>query len=139
MNIEKLHGTDPRLYELVAPLVMSIPVLRQNNNYPFKTSANHKWLVATEGDEVKGFMPVEIKKAGACIDNYHVPGDNSTLLAALIDFAKKEFTENQPLFVVSHARDAEVFRTNGFTVFKEWKLYVKMVYSPAYENQKECV
>ena len=39
MDIEKLHGTDPRLYQLVAPLVMSIPVLRYNNNYPFKTSA----------------------------------------------------------------------------------------------------
>ena len=48
MDIEKLHGTDPRLYQLVAPLVMSIPVLRYNNNYPFKTSVHHKWLVATD-------------------------------------------------------------------------------------------
>ena len=61
MDIEKLHGTDPRLYQLVAPLVMSIPVLRYNNNYPFKTSVHHKWLVATEKGVVKGFMPIDIK------------------------------------------------------------------------------
>ena len=71
MDIEKLHGTDPRLYQLVAPLVMSIPVLRYNNNYPFKTSVHHKWLVATEKGVVKGFMPIDIKSTGACIDNYY--------------------------------------------------------------------
>jgi len=139
MNIEKLHGTDPRLYELVAPLVMSIPVLRQNNNYPFKTSACHQWLVATGNGEVKGFMPVEIKKTCACINNYYICEGNPSLLPDLIDRAKKEFAGNRPLFAVSHARDAETFRTNGFTVSKEWKLYVKMVYAPTYENKKKCI
>lgn len=139
MNIEKLHGTDPRLYELVAPLVMSIPVLRQNNNYPFKTSARYKWLVATEGNEVKGFMPVEIKQTGARIDNYYIRKDYPTLLPVLIDLAKKEFARDRPLFAVSHASDAETFRTNGFTVSKEWKLYVKMVYTPTYENKEKCI
>ena len=90
MDIEKLHGTDPRLYQLVAPLVMSIPVLRYNNNYPFKTSVHHKWLVATEKGVVKGFMPIDIKSTGACIDNYYVSVGNTSLLSALIDFAKKE-------------------------------------------------
>ena len=128
MDIEKLHGTDPRLYQLVAPLVMSIPVLRYNNNYPFKTSVHHKWLVA-----------IDIKSTGACIDNYYVSGGNSLLLSALIDFAKKEFAGEQPLFAVSHTRDAETFKTNGFIVSKEWKLYIKMVYPPTYENKKKCV
>lgn len=81
MNIEKLHGTDPQLYQLVAPLVMSIPVLRYNNNYPFKTSAHHKWLVATEGGEVRGFMPIDMKSTGACIDNYYVSGRDPALLS----------------------------------------------------------
>ena len=67
MDIEKLHGTDPRLYQLVAPLVMSIPVLRYNNNYPFKTSVHHKWLVATEKGVVKGFMPIERVRAPVLI------------------------------------------------------------------------
>ena len=53
MNIEKLHGTSTRLYQLVAPLVMSPPVLRQNNNYPFKTSDHHVWFVALEEEKVR--------------------------------------------------------------------------------------
>ena len=31
MIVEKLPGTDARLYALVAPLVMSVPIIRQNN------------------------------------------------------------------------------------------------------------
>ena len=69
MNIEKLHGTSTRLYQLVAPLVMSPPVLRQNNNYPFKTSDHHVWFVALEEEKVRGFMPVEVKDSCVCIDN----------------------------------------------------------------------
>ena len=46
MTIEKLDGTSPRLYTLVAPLVMRRSVLRQNNNYPFWTSRSHTWFVA---------------------------------------------------------------------------------------------
>jgi hypothetical protein len=38
MKIMTLQGTDKLLYELVAPLVMNPAILRQNNNYPFKTS-----------------------------------------------------------------------------------------------------
>lgn len=48
MKIEKFSGTDPQLYKLVAPLVMSPGILRQNNNYPFKTSIHHIWFVTTE-------------------------------------------------------------------------------------------
>mgnify|MGYP006926718193 FL=1 len=88
---------------------------------------------------MKGFMPIDIKSTGACIDNYYVSGSDSSLLSALIDFAKKEFAGEQPLFAVSHTRDAETFKTNGFIVSKEWKLYIKMVYPPAYENKKKCV
>lgn len=94
MDIEKLHGTDPRLYQLVAPLVMSIPVLRYNNNYPFKTSVHHKWLVATDKGVVQGFMPIDMKSTGACIDNYYVSGSTPSLLSALIDFAKKNLQGN---------------------------------------------
>ena len=50
MTIEKLDGTSPRLYTLVAPLVMRRSVLRQNNNYPFWTSRSHTWFVAWEGE-----------------------------------------------------------------------------------------
>ena len=44
MEIEKLGGTTERLYRLVAPLVMKPCILRENNNYPFKTSMHHIWF-----------------------------------------------------------------------------------------------
>ena len=73
MTVEKLDGTSPRLYALVAPLVMRRSVLRQNNNYPFWTSRSHTWFVAWEGEIVFGFVPVEITDGGiAKINNYTI-------------------------------------------------------------------
>ena len=57
MTIEKLDGTSPRLYTLVAPLVMRRSVLRQNNNYPFWTSRSHTWFVAWEAKPFSGSYP----------------------------------------------------------------------------------
>lgn len=85
MNIEVLSGIAPRLYELVAPLVMSCSVLRQNNNYPFKTSKHYLWFVAMERDTVIGFIPVEIKGTCVVINNYYVKGEDNAVLASLID------------------------------------------------------
>ena len=45
MKIEILGGTSPRLYKLVAPLVMNAAILRQNNNYPYTTSSLNEWHV----------------------------------------------------------------------------------------------
>ena len=45
IQIVQLHGTDKKLYELVAPLVMSSKVLKQNYNYPFRTSEEYEWLL----------------------------------------------------------------------------------------------
>lgn len=71
MEIEKLGGTTERLYRLVAPLVMKPCILRENNNYPFKTSMHHIWFIAIEEERVVGFMPVEIKDKYAVINNYY--------------------------------------------------------------------
>ena len=85
MRIEKLDGTSPRLYALVAPLVMRRSVLRQNNNYPFWTSRSHTWFVAWEGETVFGFIPVEITDGGvAKINNYYVSGDDPQLLSRFL-------------------------------------------------------
>ena len=52
------------LYPLIGPLVMNPKVLKANNNYPFKTTANHQWYIAVnDQEEVMGFLPVENKKA----------------------------------------------------------------------------
>ena len=45
IQIVQLHGTDKKLYELVAPLVMSPEVLKQNYNYPFRTSKSTSGLL----------------------------------------------------------------------------------------------
>ena len=34
----QVQGTEKRLYQLIAPLVMNPDVLSANNNYPFKTT-----------------------------------------------------------------------------------------------------
>ena len=84
MEIEKLGGTTERLYRLVAPLVMKPCILRENNNYPFKTSMHHIWFIAIEEERVVGFMPVEIKDKYAVINNYYIDKDDPDLLAALL-------------------------------------------------------
>ena len=53
-QIVELKGTEKRLYQLVAPLVMNPVVLKQNYNYPFRTSENFIWFVAMEGKEIVG-------------------------------------------------------------------------------------
>ena len=58
-QIIELQGTEKRLYQLVAPLVMNPEVLKQNYNYPFRTSESFVWFVAVDGKEVVGFIPLE--------------------------------------------------------------------------------
>ena len=128
MNIEVLSGIAPRLYELVAPLVMSCSVLRQNNNYPFKTSARYIWFVAIEDERVLGFIPVEMKDNCYVINNYYVSGDDPALQAALLGEAVCHFPGKCPLQSVTHTRHLSVFEENGFVVIRTWKLYVKMEY-----------
>ena len=48
MEILCLKGTDKRMYELVAPLIMNPAIIRQNNNYPFKTTDHYLWYIAKE-------------------------------------------------------------------------------------------
>ena len=74
MEITKLDGTDERLYPLVGPLVMNPKVLKQNNNYPFRTSESYTWYIAREEKRVVGFVPLEQKKNGYVINNYYIEG-----------------------------------------------------------------
>ena len=128
MEVISLPGTDARLYKLVAHLVMDPDVLRQNNNYPFKTSARYIWFVAIEDERVLGFIPVEMKDNCYVINNYYVSGDDPALLAALLGEAVCHFPGKCPLQSVTHTRHLSVFEENGFVVIRTWKLYVKMEY-----------
>ena len=139
MKIEKFSGTDPQLYKLVAPLVMSPGILRQNNNYPFKTSIHHIWFVTTENNTVQGFIPVEIKAHNVTIDNYYISGDNAKLLSQMIDKVVTTFGEDYPIFSVTHTRHVNIFQEKGFSPVKEWELYVKMEWKGDENNPKECI
>lgn len=128
MTIEKLEGTSTRLYSLVAPLVMKSSVLRQNNNYPFKTSRRHTWFVAIDGCIVSGFVPVEQKDNIVTINNYYISGDNAELLSALLQEVIHTFGRGYTIQSVTHTRHLETFKERGFSVVRKWKLYIKMLY-----------
>lgn len=128
MTIEKLDGTAPRLYALVAPLVMRRSVLRQNNNYPFWTSRSHIWFVASEGDAVQGFMPAELGDGTLKIDNYFISGDDRRLLSLLLQEIVRLYRRDYTIRSVTHMRHMETFRNEGFVTVKEWKQYVQMEY-----------
>ena len=126
MEIEKLGGTTERLYRLVAPLVMKPCILRENNNYPFKTSMHHIWFIAIEEERVVGFMPVEIKDKYAVINNYYIDKDDPDLLAALLREVIRHYAGQYKLQSVTHSRHLSVFAANGFSIIRPWKLNAKM-------------
>ena len=129
MNIVILQGTDKKLYEFVAPLVMNPAVLRQNNNYPFKTSSKYIWYIAIEKEQTIGFMPVKKTPTGNyLIDNYYIKGDNTTILYRLL---VKIIEDRQgELWATVHKRHVKQFIQNGFLTHIEWKNYEKMLYHP---------
>ena len=128
MNILKLQGLDGRLFDLVAPLVMNPAVLRQNNNYPFKTTRNHVWYIAMDEQRVLGFMPVKMTLTNNCIDNYYISGDNSSVIEMLLDRIIHDFSSDGSLVAVVHERHVEDFSMKNFIPCVEWKMYVKMRY-----------
>ena len=128
-HVLRLQGTDPRLYQLVAPLVMNPAVIKQNLGFPFRTAENFVWYVLTgEEDHVLGFLPVEHRPMGLVVNNYYIdkeagPDALRSLLTAFLD---NPYTR-PPLYVLSLNNDVDVYAEFGFTTYKEWKRYVKMV------------
>ena len=128
MRIEKFGGTEERLYHLVAPWIMRPSILRQNNNYPFKTSANHIWFVALDEERLTGFIPVEVKDKIAIVNNYYISGDDPHILTPMLQEVIQDFAREYKLQSVTHIRHLPVFEENGFSTVRTWKLYVKMEY-----------
>ena len=128
MNILTLGGLDCRLFELVAPLVMNPAVLRQNNNYPFKTTRKYVWYVAEDGGRVLGFMPVKMAETNYRVDNYYISGDDSSVMERLLDGVIRDFSFGLPLVAIVHERHVEGFSRKNFISCVEWKRYVKMRY-----------
>ena len=129
MTIEKLDGTSPRLYTLVAPLVMRRSVLR-------RTTTTRSGLRA----RIPGSWPGRAKPFSvhtrrdhdggvAKINNYYVSGDDPHLLSRflreIIQYYRRDYTIRSMTLI----RHAEIFRSEGFVPMKEWTQYVTMEYS----------
>lgn len=138
MEIIRINGTDKKLYELVAPLVMNPAVLRQNNNYPFKTSHRHKWFIALDDGNVAGFMPVKDSGSRPSIDNYYVSGDDDDVIDMLLSAVTKDPDYNGTLTALVHKRHVKAFARNGFSTFTEWTNYEKMDYNARRRHDKEA-
>lgn len=129
MDIVKFQGTDRKLYEYVSPLVMNPAILRQNNNYPFKTGPRYVWYIATGNGRIVGFMPVKKTTTGNyIIDNYYVKGDDVQVLKELLTEIITDRTGQGELWATVHKRHVKQFVQNGFQIYIEWKNYNKMRY-----------
>lgn len=126
MTVEILTGTEDRLYELVAHLVMNPDVLKQNRNYPFKTSEAFIWFVTIENEEVVGFLPVEIRETNAIINNYYALEEDLKILDAMIKKASEYFHKDYTLISITQNQHIQAFIPNKFVIDHEWKNYVKM-------------
>lgn len=126
IQIVQLHGTDKKLYELVAPLAMSPEVLKQNYNYPFRTAEEYEWFVALDNKHVVGFVPVEHKKYECVINNYYIKERNVDTLKLLLEKVLEKQGEESSLTAVSFVEDRDVFSELGFLEDKVWTRYVKM-------------
>ncbi|MCM1371905.1 MAG: hypothetical protein NC113_04350 [Bacteroides sp.] len=124
MEVICLHGTENRLYELVAPLIMSPEVLRQNNNYPFKTTPQHTWHVCMKEGNVIGFMPAKNTSGGLYLDNYYIKEDDSKVLESLIEHIL--LSTDRPVTALCHKRHTETFRKYGFILCTIFAQYNKM-------------
>jgi hypothetical protein len=136
MDIIKLEGEDKNLYYLVAHLVMNKEVLNYNLNYPYKTSTDHLWFVATDNGNTLGFVPVRLKGGKAEINNYYVADDDNevffTLLKEITDTLLPDF-EIESVTQIRHISD---FEKNGFSVILYWKKYAKM---KVFRDGKKCL
>lgn len=128
MNIIRLEGTDNRLYPLIGPLVMNPAVIRQNNNYPFKTSKNHIWYIAVSDQNVIGFIPLKRKGTSCHIDNYYIQGDNPDTINELLRQLIEDLKPETVLTALVHKRHIDLFTEYRFQTEKEWTLYDKMEY-----------
>ena len=129
MDIIKLQGTDKKLYELIAPLVLNPAVLRQNNNYPFKTGPKYTWYIAIEKEQILGFIPIKKTSVSSLmINNYYIKGDNLTILDKLLSEILANINSDIELWATVHKRHVQSYKLKDFRTHIEWKNYERMLY-----------
>ena len=105
---------------------MNPEILKQNYNYPFRTSEDFVWFVAVDKKKVIGFIPVEEKKKEYVINNYYIKERNVDTLKLLLEKVLEKQGEESSLTAVSFVEDRDVFSELGFLEDKVWTRYVKM-------------
>ena len=136
MEIIKLAGEDQHLYCLVAHLIMNEKVLSYNLNYPYRTSQEYKWFIATDKENTLGFIPVKLKEGKAIINNYYVADDDKEVFSMLLKEIIHEFLPDFEIESVTQTRHIPYFEQNGFSIVLYWKRYVKM---KVFRNEEECL
>lgn len=122
IRIEKIWGTDSRLYELIAPFVMNPEVLRLNGGYPFKNTEDHLWYVSIKGKNmVTGFISVI---------NGHLCNDftwqDPDVLKQLIERALEDIEKGTPITFIADNSDLSLLQEMGFFIQKEGSRFFKM-------------
>jgi hypothetical protein len=136
MDIIQLEGEDQRLYYLVAHLVMRKEVLSYNLNYPYRTSPEYCWFVATDKGNTLGFVPVKRKEGKAQINNYYVKDDDREVFSALLKEIVKTLLLDFEIESITQLRHIPDFERNGFSIMFYWKRYAKM---KVFKDEEECL
>lgn len=126
IQILKINGADEELFPLVAPLVMNEKVLAYNLNYPYRTSSNFEWFIATDQGETLGFIPVKLKGKRAIINNYYVADDNNQVFSSLLKKVRKEFLFGYEIEAIVQTKHIAFFEENDFMVEFHWRKFVRM-------------
>lgn len=137
-KIIQVGGTDAELYPLVGPLVMNPAVLRQNFNFPFRTSEKFRWFIALDCECVAGFIPLERKRSESVINNYYIAGKKADVLRRLVQEVIAEADEQVTLSAIAFLEDKELFEELGFKQEKLWTRYAKMVRTPQEPKKNEA-
>lgn len=129
-KVRIFEGKSPELYLAVGHLILSPACLRENNNYPYKSSRMFTWHVLYSEEKVVAFMPVERKvDSGYKIDNYYATPDRergNQLLKLLKSVIKETGDATLPLRATVQKRDAGIFKYMNFITIRETKLYAMM-------------
>lgn len=129
-KVRILEGQSTELYLAVGSLVLSPICLRENNNYPYKSSRMFTWHVLYYEEKVMAFMPVERKISGSYkIDNYYATPDRgrgNQLLKLLKSVVKEAGDETFPLQATVQKRDVGIFKYMNFITIRETRRYAMM-------------
>lgn len=126
VHIEKVWGTDHRLYELIGPFVMNPEVIRLNGGYPFKNTEDHLWYISIRGKNmVTGFLSVEQGSSTKICNDF--TWQDYDLLERLIREALSDIDKGTKVSFVADAGDIPVLEKLGFTVELEGVKYFKMI------------